>query len=63
MRKDVRSVVLERKLSGLKDPNHNLGCADIGEGIDESGDHDSPHEKRVYDLELHEHDFQPHDVG
>jgi hypothetical protein len=72
MRERARSQVLRRKLSGLKNPNHNPRTAYIGQKSDKRDDksvlegelpqHSSQHEELVYDLELHEHDFQPFDV-
>jgi hypothetical protein len=72
MRELARSQILRRKLSGLKNPNHNPRTAYIGQKSDKRDDkslhevefpqHSSQHEELVYELELHEHDFQPFDV-
>jgi hypothetical protein len=71
-REDTRSAVLKRKLSGVKNFNHDPRPAEMSQGIAKSDmeplrevklhDHVSQREEGQYELQLHEHDFQPHDV-
>lgn len=68
----MRSAVLKRKLSGVKNFSHDPRSAEMSDGIAKGDvespqevklhDHVSQREERQYELQLHEHDFQPHDV-
>ena len=62
MRQDVRTAVLERKLSGLKrlsDPEDQSRDSETGYGQVRRKKSRQIDKDLHYELELHEHDFRP----